>query len=353
MTITARRKLWVSTSLESTSFNARTGHCELIESDGDPSEALEYWNAAHVYEQHDKPYWANVSIWSIDDDLKPSQELAAIRLPVNPREPACQNGLEHDWCTPHDVVGGLESNPGIVRKGGGYVLTDVCRLCAQYRIEDMWAEHPGTGTRGYHTVDYRDADTTSRGWVDTRRGQLTDGAEARRRPDWKDHAPTDTRTLLIITDDDDEFIESDRPAAEALKQWAASTKFEPQETTYWVSLRISSVDEDEDPDEEEYESLSYAVNPVEPPCEEFDDHKWCSPHEVLGGMPQNPGLAGKGGSTVRTEVCSNCGRYRIDDDWAQNPDTGEQGLDSINYSDADETSLEWIENRRQEESAAD
>ena len=46
------------------------------------------------------------------------------------------------------------------------------------------------------------------------------------------------------------------------------------------------------------------------------------------------------------EVCGHCGLYRERDTWAQDPQTGEQGLQSVSYQEADADSLAWVEARR-------
>ena len=81
----------------------------------------------------------------------------------------------------------------------------------------------------------------------------------------------------------------------------------------------------------------------EPDCEEGHDHDWRSPHSVLGGLAENPGVSGHGGGVIIREVCAHCGRYRITDTWAQDRSTGEQGLRSVSYEEADAASLAWVE----------
>jgi hypothetical protein len=86
-----------------------------------------------------------------------------------------------------------------------------------------------------------------------------------------------------------------------------------------------------------------AIDPDEPECiDEYTEHDWESPHELLGGLKENPGVQGHGGGVVITEVCAHCGMYRDTDTWAQNPENGEQGLTSVEYRDADDASLEWL-----------
>jgi len=82
--------------------------------------------------------------------------------------------------------------------------------------------------------------------------------------------------------------------------------------------------------------------PDEPECSEGRAHEW---HER--------GVRGHGGGVIITEVCAHCGRYRIIDTWAQRPDTGEQGLESVEYREPDEISREWAEARRLEAVADD
>lgn len=95
----------------------------------------------------------------------------------------------------------------------------------------------------------------------------------------------------------------------------------------------------------EEESHTVEMPAEEPECEE-DEHDWHSPHSVLGGLKDNPGVWGKGGGVIVREVCAHCGVYRVTDTWAQDPQTGEQGLRAVSYEDADEDSLAWIAERR-------
>lgn len=71
---------------------------------------------------------------------------------------------------------------------------------------------------------------------------------------------------------------------------------------------------------------------------------WESPPEVVGGCAENPGVygSGSGGGVIITEVDPVSGWYRVTDTWAQRPDTGEQGLRSVEYREPDERSLAWV-----------
>lgn len=86
------------------------------------------------------------------------------------------------------------------------------------------------------------------------------------------------------------------------------------------------------------------IEPEEPPCS-GDAHEWRSPWEVVGGGEDNPGVSAHGGGVVILEVCRLCGWYRIEDSWAQDPETGIQGLESTAYRPPDEESLAWVASR--------
>lgn len=102
----------------------------------------------------------------------------------------------------------------------------------------------------------------------------------------------------------------------------------------------------------ERECVTVTIEPIEPECAGEHDHDWRSPYSVLGGIKENPGVWGHGGGVILREVCAHCGRYRITDTWAQRKDTGEQGLESVKYEDADEASLAWALERRLDDMSA-
>src|SRR5690606_9177497 len=76
------------------------------------------------------------------------------------------------------------------------------------------------------------------------------------------------------------------------------------------------------------------LDPEEPDCTDGQTHDW-----------RERGVRSHGGGVIITKVCAHCGRYRIHDTWAQRSDTGEQGLEAIEYREPDESSREWVEAR--------
>jgi len=92
----------------------------------------------------------------------------------------------------------------------------------------------------------------------------------------------------------------------------------------------------------DHESHTIELEPDEPECSDDHNHNWCHPLSVVGGIAENPGVFGHGGGVIITAVCSHCGTYRRTDTWAQDMDTGVQGLTSVDYAEADEDSLRWV-----------
>ena len=103
------------------------------------------------------------------------------------------------------------------------------------------------------------------------------------------------------------------------------------EQTIWVDDWACPIDPVTDsPSDEDRVDVTTTIEVDEPNCEK-SDHDWQSPHDIVGGCEENPGVHGHGGGVVITEVCAHCGMYKITDTWAQNRSTGEQGLTSVEY----------------------
>lgn len=76
------------------------------------------------------------------------------KISVDPDEPECDDSTEHDWCSPHEIVGGIEENPGVWCHGGGIVAHEVCMRCGCGRTTDTWAQDMSDGTQGLTSVSY-------------------------------------------------------------------------------------------------------------------------------------------------------------------------------------------------------
>jgi len=109
--------------------------------------------------------WIEVRTWRQSaggDEVEGSAGRHTIAL--DPKEPECQGG-EHDWRSPHSLVGGVEENPGVQGHGGGCFYDEVCRYCGVGRRVDTWATDPETGRQGLVSVEYSDATEESETWA--------------------------------------------------------------------------------------------------------------------------------------------------------------------------------------------
>lgn len=145
----------------------------------------------------------------------------------------------------------------------------------------------------------------------------------------------------------DEFDAADDAAAVAYaKQWLADGDW-PREETQYLTACVYRM-----PGNDCVGEVTLTLHPLPPQCDGGHDHDWCRPHSVVGGLRDNPGVFGSGGGVKIVEVCRHCGRRRHTDTWATHPATGEQGVERVWYTDADETSLAWVERQEADEAAA-
>ncbi len=103
--------------------------------------------------------------------------------------------------------------------------------------------------------------------------------------------------------------------------------------TLWIDVEVCRVcDHDEDTEcdcADDREKSAVQLDPDEPECA-GSEHMWESP-EWLGGLKENPGVWGHGGGVLITKACTRCGCGKHINTWAQRPDTGEQGFESVRY----------------------
>jgi hypothetical protein len=130
-------------------------------------------------------------------------------------------------------------------------------------------------------------------------------------------------------------------AEEAAQDYVDGGDWDDIEETTWINVYVQEIDEAGEAVGDR-ERIKITLDPEEPDCENADEHDWQSPHEVVGGLKENPGVYGHGGGVIITEVCAHCGGYRERDTWAQDHETGEQGLESVEYREADDASREWV-----------
>lgn len=126
-------------------------------------------------------------------------------------------------------------------------------------------------------------------------------------------------------------------AYDAAREYVESGHWAEASSTFWVTVYSWP-----DGDKENGETFTIRVDPKEPKCIGNRSHDWVSPHSVVGGCRENPGVWGHGGGVVIMEICKHCARYRKTNTWDQNPDTGEQGLESVSFLDPDQGSIDWV-----------
>ena len=82
-----------------------------------------------------------------EPDIRDPVHEHTAQFTVGATEPECTHPDGHEWHRPHEIVGGLEENPGVFGKGGGVISRDVCRHCGLICETDTWdATWTGGGT---------------------------------------------------------------------------------------------------------------------------------------------------------------------------------------------------------------
>lgn len=96
--------------------------------------------------------WAHAILVATDDYGK--QKTYRITATIDPKEPQCLDGEDHDWQSPIRLVGGIKANPGVFGHGGGVIIARVCMRCGCGKLTDTWAQDPGTRRLGLTAVTY-------------------------------------------------------------------------------------------------------------------------------------------------------------------------------------------------------
>lgn len=108
-------------------------------------QAAEEYYRDGDYSCDDEGYRVRVRTWQEDgngDVIGDSEEWHD--YDVEPTEPDCKRGHEHNWQQEGDVWG----------KGGGVIVNEVCAHCGCRKQTDTWATDPATGEQGMTAVSY-------------------------------------------------------------------------------------------------------------------------------------------------------------------------------------------------------
>jgi hypothetical protein len=93
-------------------------------------------------------------LWSLICAGVDQPDSRSIKIALEPDEPECEDGADHDWQSPVEIVGGCSGSPGVYGHGGGVIITSVCLRCGTERVSDTWAQDSGDGEQGLESVSY-------------------------------------------------------------------------------------------------------------------------------------------------------------------------------------------------------
>jgi hypothetical protein len=145
-----------------------------------------------------------------------------------------------------------------------------------------------------------------------------------------------------------EIIEAENmaEALETAREWASGGDYTDR---CMVRVYVDELDEDGN-ETGESESAEVMAGPEPKPeptdCgDEDEDHDWQSPHELLGGCRENPGVWSLTGTAMSFDyVCGRCGIYKSVRTAGFQRNPGELA-EKIEYREADGRSKEWLAER--------
>lgn len=140
---------------------ADDGDCEIYYEDAaDSKDAADSYVCGGDWGDGAETTWVTVMTWRVGLRLEGS-DIEAIRvgkedhkIAVDPLEPDCVDGGDHDWQAPYEILGGLKEDPGVWGSGGGICTTRVCMRCGCGKHYDSWAQDPADGEQGLESVRY-------------------------------------------------------------------------------------------------------------------------------------------------------------------------------------------------------
>lgn len=120
-------------------------------------------------------------------------------ITIEQPEPECTDEESgHDWQSPHSIVGGIESNPGVWGNGGGVIINECCMKCGCQKKTNTWAQNPADGTQGHTVTSYSEgeyelptkAESFGRGMSVAELMATLDESEAESTQDWDEGTTT-------------------------------------------------------------------------------------------------------------------------------------------------------------------
>lgn len=139
-------------------------------SDESYSEDFECENLAkarkHAIDSWQRGSWDTKGVVEVNIHDEDGDLIEVVEVPVgeDPDPPACLDGETHDWCSPLEVLGGCDSNPGVWSTGGtSFEIREVCQYCGVYKIQNIVGAQHNPGE--CDTIRYEDPDETSLRWI--------------------------------------------------------------------------------------------------------------------------------------------------------------------------------------------
>lgn len=187
------------------SIYADDGNCEVAYPSKTHDEAAEAYVGDGYWGDADSTQWISVRTYKKGFDLDGEEivfDQEHHKITVDPTEPDCLNGKEHDWRSPYSVFGGLKENPGVFGNGGGVITKECCSHCGKRKTSDSWAQDPSDGQQGLDSVTYADADEDTLAYV-VRRSIKTISENFDELDAIESYTPDDDKITAVIAADVD------------------------------------------------------------------------------------------------------------------------------------------------------
>ncbi len=144
------------------------GNADLEIDANSASEAAQEYVDGGDWGEDTKTWWIDILCTPLDNNSERLENEAVwITITVEPDEPDCiDKYTKHNWQAPIQLVGGIESNPGVSGHGGGVVCQEICVRCGCAQTTDSWAQRRDTGEQGLHSIEYDSDDTSLADYLD-------------------------------------------------------------------------------------------------------------------------------------------------------------------------------------------
>jgi len=157
--------------------------------------------------------------------------------------------------------------------------------------------------------------------------------------DWEVHDDQAQDTLHDVAPDD---------IADAIEEWLTDGDWDPSEGPLYLTAYACPIDPTTGTADGAHRvTAEVTIEQDAPDCEGDEEHDWCAPHSVVGGLRENPGVYGAGAGITSRRVCSHCGAYTVYESARQDSGTGRYH-EATSYEEPDDDSLEWVASRRRE-----